>query len=169
MPNCTHFSEWFPCDYRIFAACKNFIAVHKGAAMKHAWDPVIVWWKDGKKYIEPKGNGIDRDWHIGNNCVYVTETWGIQREHPSPKPLNTLEFIVSRFVRPKGVVLDVFLGSGTTALACHKNGRGCIGIEQNEDYLSIAVRRIEDEIGAGAITEMRKQKHRISKGRKPVK
>jgi len=42
-----------------------------------------------------------------------------------------------------GVVLDPFLGSGTTAIAAHLTGRGFIGYEKNKDYFDIAVARIK--------------------------
>lgn len=42
------------------------------------------------------------------------------------------------------IVLDPFLGSGTTAIVAHKHGRRCIGIELNEDFAKIAIRRIEN-------------------------
>jgi site-specific DNA-methyltransferase (adenine-specific) len=45
---------------------------------------------------------------------------------------------------PKGgVVLDPFLGSGTTAVACWLERRGCIGIEREAEYLEIAKQRLE--------------------------
>jgi DNA modification methylase len=42
MPNVRKFSEWFPRDYRLFAACKNFPATYAHISMQHGWDPILV-------------------------------------------------------------------------------------------------------------------------------
>lgn len=64
--------------------------------------------------------------------------------HPTQKPLALLERIVASTSREGDVVLDPFAGSGTTGLACLKLGRRFLGIELNDEYVSIAVRRFED-------------------------
>ena len=56
-----------------------------------------------------------------------------------------MEYLCKLTMTPTGgVVLDPFMGSGTTGMACAKLGREFIGIEQNEEYLEIAKRRISD-------------------------
>lgn len=66
-----------------------------------------------------------------------------KRLHPAEKPVEFLE----RFVRvscPKdGVILDAFMGSGSTAIAAIQNGRKFIGIEKNAEYFDIAEKRIK--------------------------
>jgi len=67
-------------------------------------------------------------------------------EHPAEKPVNLLAHLV-RLVSKKGAtVLDPFLGSGTTAVACVRLGRKCIGIEIEENYCRIAAERVEKEL-----------------------
>jgi DNA modification methylase len=51
------------------------------------------------------------------------------------------------FTKPGDLVLDPFLGSGTTALAAAKLGRNYLGIEIREDYCSLARKSIKDELG----------------------
>ena len=64
--------------------------------------------------------------------------------HPTVKPIALMEYLVRLTKTPTGgVVLDPFMGSGTTGIACVNEGRDFIGIEQNEEYLEIARRRIE--------------------------
>jgi DNA modification methylase len=66
-----------------------------------------------------------------------------KNNHPTVKPIKLMEYLI-RLVTPKGgIVLDPFLGSGTTALACIKQGMNYIGIEQDEDYCKIAEARIK--------------------------
>ena len=55
-----------------------------------------------------------------------------------------MEYLVRLTKTPTGgVVLDPFMGSGTTGIACVNEGREFIGIEQSEEYIEIARRRIE--------------------------
>jgi len=63
--------------------------------------------------------------------------------HPTVKPVKLMQYLV-RLVTPKdGTVLDPFMGSGTTGIACKKEGFDFIGIELAEDYFEIAKARIE--------------------------
>jgi len=64
--------------------------------------------------------------------------------HPSPKPLPYMLWIVGRITDPGMLVLDPFMGSGTTGVACAQLGRRFIGIEIEPRYFEIACRRIED-------------------------
>lgn len=64
--------------------------------------------------------------------------------HPSPKPIRVMTWIVSRL--PDGVILDPFLGSGTTLLAAKVLGRQAIGIEIDERHCEEAARRCSQEV-----------------------
>ena len=73
---------------------------------------------------------------------------GFQRDqlangHPCPKPENVMRALVARFSDEGETVLDPFMGSGTTGVACANLGRRFIGVEIEERYFDIAVRRIE--------------------------
>ena len=66
-----------------------------------------------------------------------------QNIHPTVKPLKLMEYLCILTKTPTGgIVLDPFLGSGTTAMAAKKTGRNFIGIEQDKDYCKIAEARI---------------------------
>lgn len=60
--------------------------------------------------------------------------------HPTQKPLDLMQWIVG--LAPPGVVLDPFMGSGTTLVAAKREGRKAIGIEIEERYCEIAVQRL---------------------------
>jgi site-specific DNA-methyltransferase (adenine-specific) len=64
-------------------------------------------------------------------------------EHPTEKPLGLIKYLVET-VPAGGVVLDPFLGSGTTGVACVQMGRRFIGIEIEEKYFDSACRRITE-------------------------
>ncbi len=65
-------------------------------------------------------------------------------DHPCPKPLSWMRWAVLRASRIGETILDPFMGSGTTGVACVKLGRKFIGIEIEERYFDIACRRIEE-------------------------
>ena len=70
------------------------------------------------------------------------------REHPTQKPLPLMEWCLS-FLPEGGTVLDPFMGSGTTGVACMRTGRKFIGIEIDKGYFDIAKRRIEEAVSLG--------------------
>ena len=63
--------------------------------------------------------------------------------HPTIKPLNIIENLVINSSEVQDVVLDCFMGSGTTGVACKKLNRNFIGIELDKQYFNIAKERIE--------------------------
>ncbi len=72
--------------------------------------------------------------------AYINDMVG-KKEHPAQKPLKLISWCLSFC---KGNVLDPFMGSGTTGVACVNLGRKFIGIEIDEDYFNISCRRIEE-------------------------
>lgn len=66
--------------------------------------------------------------------------------HPCPKPLQWLLWLVELSSFPGEVILDPFMGSGTTLRAAKDLGRRAIGIEIEEKYCEIAVRRLAQEV-----------------------
>ncbi len=63
--------------------------------------------------------------------------------HPSQKPLALMKYLIEIHSKENDIVLDPFLGSGTTGIACKLLNRKFIGIEMNKEYLEIAVARIK--------------------------
>lgn len=66
--------------------------------------------------------------------------------HPYEKPLSLMERIVNIYTNPGDIVLDPFMGSGTTGVACQNLGRGFIGIEKDPKYFKLAEGRIDWDI-----------------------
>jgi site-specific DNA-methyltransferase (adenine-specific) len=65
-----------------------------------------------------------------------------RNHHPTVKPLSLMRWLAKLITPPGGVVLDPFLGSGTTGMAAVMEGFGFIGVEQDAEYIEIARRRI---------------------------
>lgn len=70
--------------------------------------------------------------------------------HPTEKPVGLLEKLISVVSTRGDVVLNPFLGSGSTGVACVISGRRFIGIERNRDYFDVAVRRIQNATHDGS-------------------
>ena len=64
--------------------------------------------------------------------------------HPTQKPVTLMERLIKPYTAIDSTILDPFMGSGTTGVACAKMGRKFIGIELDPDYFDIACRRIEE-------------------------
>ncbi len=66
-----------------------------------------------------------------------------KNKHPTVKPLSLIQYLIKLVSKEGAVVLDPFLGSGTTAIACVKLNRNFIGIEKEEEYVRIAKARLK--------------------------
>jgi site-specific DNA-methyltransferase (adenine-specific) len=68
---------------------------------------------------------------------------GAKNTHITVKPIALMEHLIKLFSKKKALVLDPFVGSGTTAIACKNTGRKCIGCEINKEYYDIALDRLK--------------------------
>lgn len=66
--------------------------------------------------------------------------------HPTEKPIPIIQRFIRLSTNENNVVLDPFIGSGTTAVACIKEKRHFIGMELDKEYYDIACRRVKDEL-----------------------
>lgn len=67
-------------------------------------------------------------------------------KHPTQKPVALMDFFVEKLSNPGDLVLDPFMGSGSSGVSAIRNGRRFIGIELEETYYDIATNRIQDEL-----------------------
>ena len=65
--------------------------------------------------------------------------------HPTVKPIKLIEYLIKLTTKENQLVLDPFIGSGTTAIACRNLNRRCLGIEKNKGYYIIAKQRLTAE------------------------
>jgi len=87
--------------------------------------------------------GASRFFYQAKPSQKEREIGGVENTHLTVKPLKLMRYLVRLVTPPGGVVLDPFLGSGTTALACVEEGFHWIGIEKEKEYVKIAEARIE--------------------------
>lgn len=108
------------------------------------WTPVLCYGKD----LEGFGNvnGVMKTDTLrmpGGGGIGFSRS-KLEREHTCPKPLTLMKSVVNRFAPLGATVLDPFMGSGTTGVACVKTGRNFIGMEIDPIYYAIAQRRIAE-------------------------
>ncbi len=85
------------------------------------------------------------DLHKGAKATAIQSSARAEKNgHPCPKPVAWMEWAIGLATRHGEKVLDPFMGSGTTGVACNTTGRSFIGIEREPKYFDIACRRIED-------------------------
>ncbi len=89
------------------------------------------------KFSPTMGNGIGGREHDPNNKNAFTKN-----THPTVKPVKLFKYLVTLGSRENDVILDPFIGSGTTALACNELHRRWIGIERNPEYVEICKARL---------------------------
>ena len=139
MLNADKWHRWFPSGFRIFAACKG-MAQFRPTAVQYSWDPVIFF---GSPRTEPRVGR--RDYHVQRKAPFGAHRPKIA--HPCPRPLEQVAYVVELVTQPGDLVLDPFMGSGTTAIAATKLDRDYLGIELNPDYIEIAERRLAQVTG----------------------
>ncbi len=64
--------------------------------------------------------------------------------HPTQKPVDLIEHLIEKFTSEGDIILDPFMGSGTTGVAAIKNKRDFIGIELDAEYFKISEKRIKE-------------------------
>ena len=78
-----------------------------------------------------------------HNNVWRSQKRNNGKQHPTQKPIDLMERIIKTSSNQGDTVLDLFMGSGSTGVACMNTNRNFIGIELDEDYFNIARERIE--------------------------
>ena len=71
---------------------------------------------------------------------------GVNKIHPTQKPIALMSYIVNASTKEGDIVLDPFMGSGTTAIACIREKRNFIGFEKSEEYWRKSMERIRNEL-----------------------
>lgn len=127
MPQAGKWHRWFPEGFRQMAACKTFVQMRRGH-VQWAHDPVIFW--EGAGPVDDRM----RDWIVAGPEFHFGKI-----DHPCPRPVSHMLDLVGAL---SGTILDPFMGSGTTGVACANLGRKFIGIEIEPKYFDIACKRI---------------------------
>lgn len=136
-----NFWNWFGDNIHIYISCKNFVQL-RNTPINYGYDPVIMFYKDGGKPLIPKDKRRSLDFFISNTSKYIRDKTALEKLHPCPRPLDVVVAIIDNFTIENGKILDPFMGSGTTGVACVKTKRNFTGIEIDAKYYAIAEKRI---------------------------
>lgn len=139
--------SWFKPNGAPALAGRNFTASHetiiwasRGKSSKHTFNyPESKLWKSPTDIIRRDGKQMRSVWSIPTTPSRE-KTMG---SHPTQKPLELLDRIVSLCSRPGDLVLDPFCGSGTTGVASIMRGRNFIGIDLDQTFIELSRGRIE--------------------------
>lgn len=125
-------------NFNLLCWCKtNSIPATNGC-----WLPNLEYCLVFKQEGTPKyndGYDIKSKWYMSASNVKDKEKF----EHPTIKPLEFVKNHILHSTKENDVVLDCFMGSGTTAVACKETGRHYIGFEINKEYVDIANDRLK--------------------------
>ena len=137
---------WFKPNASPNMSCRYFTASHetliwgrKSKTAKHIFNYNAM--KNGdfpKDFIKKPNTQMRSVWSIATPSK-SEKTFG---RHPTQKPLDLLERIVLASTNEGDLVLDPFMGSGTTGVAALKHGRRFVGIEKDAEFFSLAEKRI---------------------------
>ena len=102
-----------------------------------------------KEYRELKEEYESKRYTYNTFAKDITTTFlippAVKEGHITPKPVELLEHIIKTSSNENDIVLDCFMGSGSTGVACINTNRNFIGIELDDNYFEIAKKRIEEE------------------------
>lgn len=121
--------------------------------------------KAGSGFGKNVSNWIGRDKVYPTNVIHMATETG-NKNHSAVFPLDLPQWFIKLFTKPGDIVLDPFVGSGTTALAAIQLGRHYLGIDVNEGYVNLSNERIsETQLRLPTIAE-KKAKYVVSKNGK---
>lgn len=96
------------------------------------YEIIVVWSKENKRKVS-------RVWSIPILDYRSLRDW---KPHPTQKPVKLIRYLLDLYTKEGDLVLDPFVGSGTTAVACKQTGRHYIGTDNNPEYAKIATERL---------------------------
>lgn len=122
---------------------ERLLWMHKVADIAAPWrgwsmnsDAIMIFSRHGAVWPKPEDYRSD---------VYTVGPWEING-HPNGKPISVVRDLLRRLSKENNLILDLFMGSGTTLRAAKDLGRCAIGIEIEERYCEIAAKRLAQEV-----------------------
>lgn len=144
----------YPDDYVNKIICGDCLEIMKGIPDKSIdlvlTDPPLGWrYRPSYENIVILSKSKDNysfydDSKSCSNVIEINQKIPQKGDHPTVKPVSLMRKLIEIHSKPNDIILDPFLGSGTTAVACKELGRRFIGIEINPDYCQIAQKRVDN-------------------------
>lgn len=164
--NIPDFSEWLPDLYRVMKEQTHIYLMVNARNLKELQEKaekvgfkfcnLLVWIKNNatpdKFYMKKTElilmlrKGKERYINnMGTSNVFTYPNRSGDKFHPTEKNVKLMEDLICNSTNKGDIVLDPFMGSGTTCVACKQTGREYVGIEIEKKYYDIAVKRCENE------------------------
>jgi DNA modification methylase len=156
-----HLPELLAAGHAVYSEWKNLCVWNKtnagmGAFYRSQHELVAIFKSGTATHINNLGLG-EKGRHRSNVWTYAgVNTFRKGRDkdlsdHPTVKPVALVRDAILDCSKRNGIVLDPFMGSGTTLIAAHRASRRGRGIELDPYYVDVAIRRLEKETGAKAV------------------
>ena len=152
----TNILELFNSTQEIFLFGADYYAKHLPSGGWFVWDKCVT--KDGQVSVGAEkmiGSTFELCWskqkhkrmivrifHRGFTSVDKSD-----RYHPTQKPIQLAEYFIEKFSETRSAIVDPYLGSGTTLIACERLGRKCRAVEISPAYCAVAIQRWVDVTG----------------------
>lgn len=103
-------------------------------------EPCLFGWKIGGKH----------NWYSDRKqtTIWEYDRPKASKDHPTMKPIALMAYPIKNSSMSNCIVLDPFLGSGSTLMACEQTNRRCFGIELDEKFVDVIVRRYIEQVGS---------------------
>jgi len=141
------FLNQYSCKQLIFWSAKVDFPLDYTAI--HIWDKLLGVASQYERIFERNGGKNWKVFRANPNSNWVSAQ--MNREdmfsgHPSQKPIKLIKELIEKYSKEGDLILDPFIGSGTTAVAAKQLNRNYIGIEISEKYCEIARQRLRQEV-----------------------
>jgi DNA modification methylase len=132
-------SQWeFISDERIIQVCKSFsIDKKEFQEIKKEFQKIKKEYYSTRAYFNNVHDNMNNVWHFNRH-----NKQGDEGNHATPKPIPLCERVIKSSCPDNGLVLDVFLGSGSTMVAAHQLKRKCYGMELEPKYCQVIIDRM---------------------------
>ena len=103
-------------------------------------EPCLFGWKKGGKHL----------WYSDRKqtTIWEYDRPKASKDHPTMKPIALMAYPIKNSTMTNCIVLDPFLGSGSTLIACEETGRICYGVELDEKFMDVIVKRYIEQVGS---------------------
>lgn len=125
------FEMYFKMNNLIIWEKERSTGLYGGSNFGYSYEMIFYGSKGGHKLLEPEDDVL--------GCRRVSAR---KREHPTQKPIDLLKRIIQVSTPQDGLILDPFMGSGSTLVAAKQLGRKAVGIELNPKYCDVAIDRL---------------------------
>ena len=163
--NDIEFKDWLPDVYRILKDKSHcYIMVNSRNLAELQKQSEKVGFKFQNLLMWDKGNVTPNRWYMqGFECILMLRKGGAKninnlgssnilkvpniignKTHPTEKPIDLMRILIENSTQPNEIVLDPFMGSGSTMIACLNTNRKGIGIELDKHYFDVATKRIDE-------------------------